>query len=99
MADASKWGKKFTCFKCGCKFYDLNRTQAICPKCKVDQADKAEEEFEEPASEEVVEEEKASIADEEVEVPEEGAAAGEEELPEMEEDLGYEEPGGADEEE
>ena len=26
-------GNKFTCEECGTKFYDLNKTPAICPKC------------------------------------------------------------------
>jgi hypothetical protein len=29
----SKFGKKFTCWKCSTKFYDLNKPQAKCPKC------------------------------------------------------------------
>ncbi len=32
-----KLGKKYACFKCGCKFYDLSRPQPICPKCGADQ--------------------------------------------------------------
>ena len=32
-------GSKFTCFKCGSKFYDLNRPKALCPKCGADQKD------------------------------------------------------------
>jgi uncharacterized protein (TIGR02300 family) len=29
----SKFGKKFTCWKCATKFYDLNKPGAKCPKC------------------------------------------------------------------
>lgn len=29
----SKFGKKFTCWKCSTKFYDLNKPTAACPKC------------------------------------------------------------------
>ena len=29
----SKFGKKFTCWKCSTKFYDLNKPNAKCPKC------------------------------------------------------------------
>jgi uncharacterized protein (TIGR02300 family) len=29
----SKFGKKFTCWSCGTKFYDLNKPGALCPKC------------------------------------------------------------------
>ena len=38
MRDMSKYGVKYNCFKCGCKFYDLNKPKAICPKCGVDQS-------------------------------------------------------------
>jgi uncharacterized protein (TIGR02300 family) len=30
------YGKKYTCPECGCKFYDLNKPQAICPKCGIE---------------------------------------------------------------
>lgn len=33
-------GKKHTCFSCNTKFYDLNKSQKVCPKCKMDQANK-----------------------------------------------------------
>lgn len=33
----SKLGKKFTCYSCGTKFYDLNKPDKICPKCGADQ--------------------------------------------------------------
>jgi hypothetical protein len=29
----AKLGKKWTCFACGVKFYDLSRPDALCPKC------------------------------------------------------------------
>jgi len=29
----SKFGKKFTCWSCATKFYDLNKPNAKCPKC------------------------------------------------------------------
>jgi hypothetical protein len=35
----TKYGNRFQCFKCGCKFYDLSRPKAICPKCGADQSD------------------------------------------------------------
>jgi len=34
-----KLGKKFTCYKCQGKFYDLNKLEAICPRCGVNQKD------------------------------------------------------------
>ncbi|NCN10531.1 MAG: hypothetical protein GW938_11875 [Leptospira sp.] len=30
-------GKKFSCYNCGTKFYDLNKVDKICPKCGADQ--------------------------------------------------------------
>ncbi|MCL2013150.1 MAG: FYDLN acid domain-containing protein [Cystobacterineae bacterium] len=30
-------GKKYVCFKCGARFYDLRRPEPICPKCGADQ--------------------------------------------------------------
>lgn len=39
MVDKSRLGKRYTCFKCGVKFYDLNRPEPICPACGVDQRD------------------------------------------------------------
>ena len=35
----SKYGKRFTCYKCDCLFYDLNKEKAICPRCGADQAE------------------------------------------------------------
>ncbi len=30
-------GKKFSCYNCGTKFYDLNKPNKLCPKCGSDQ--------------------------------------------------------------
>ncbi|MFV0430660.1 MAG: FYDLN acid domain-containing protein [Alphaproteobacteria bacterium] len=30
-------GKKWTCFECQNKFYDLKKSPVICPKCKTNQ--------------------------------------------------------------
>jgi hypothetical protein len=30
-------GKKFACYNCGTKFYNLGRPEAICPKCGANQ--------------------------------------------------------------
>jgi hypothetical protein len=30
-------GKKFECYSCGTKFYNLGRPEAICPKCGANQ--------------------------------------------------------------
>lgn len=34
MADL---GKRYKCYKCGTKFYDLNKPDPICPSCGEDQ--------------------------------------------------------------
>ena len=36
---ASNRGKKFLCYNCATKFYDLNRPEPICPKCHANQFD------------------------------------------------------------
>lgn len=37
MLDKAPLGKKYTCFKCSCKFYDLKREEPLCPRCGADQ--------------------------------------------------------------
>lgn len=37
MLDKAKLGTRYTCFKCGTKFYDLNRPVPGCPECSADQ--------------------------------------------------------------
>lgn len=32
-----EYGNKHECFECGCKFYDLNKTEPICPRCNTNQ--------------------------------------------------------------
>jgi hypothetical protein len=34
-----KLGKKYSCYQCECKFYDLSRPKPICPKCGADQSE------------------------------------------------------------
>jgi len=34
---ATDLGVKYTCFKCGTKFYDMKRPIPLCPKCGADQ--------------------------------------------------------------
>lgn len=34
----SKYGKKYTCWSCSTKFYDLNKPHPLCPKCGADPA-------------------------------------------------------------
>ena len=31
-----EWGNRYTCFSCGCKYYDLNRSEPVCPRCGSD---------------------------------------------------------------
>ncbi|MEE9280463.1 MAG: FYDLN acid domain-containing protein [Myxococcota bacterium] len=30
-------GKKWACYACGVKFYDLKKPEPVCPKCEADQ--------------------------------------------------------------
>lgn len=34
---AKDLGTKYTCFKCGTKFYDMKKPDPLCPKCGADQ--------------------------------------------------------------
>jgi uncharacterized protein (TIGR02300 family) len=34
-----KLGTKFECFNCGTKFYDLGKSEPVCPKCGANQKD------------------------------------------------------------
>ena len=44
---AVDYGRKYTCYSCAAKFYDLGKPKAVCPKCGADQADAPEPEPEE----------------------------------------------------
>jgi len=37
MQDKATLGNRYTCYQCGCKFYDLNRPVPTCPECSADQ--------------------------------------------------------------
>lgn len=39
-----KLGTKYECYNCGTKFYDLGKSEAVCPKCGADQKDGARSE-------------------------------------------------------
>lgn len=39
-----KLGTKYTCFSCGTKFYDLGKSDPVCPKCGANQKDAAQSE-------------------------------------------------------
>ncbi len=34
-----KLGNKFDCYSCGTKFYDLGKSDPVCPKCSANQKD------------------------------------------------------------
>lgn len=34
-----KLGNKYDCFSCGTKFYDLGKSEPVCPKCGANQKD------------------------------------------------------------
>ena len=38
-------GNKFECFSCGAKFYDLGKSDPICPKCGANQKDARKQEL------------------------------------------------------
>jgi hypothetical protein len=42
-------GKKFECYNCRTKFYNLGKPEAICPKCGANQKDAKSEEAPTPA--------------------------------------------------
>jgi hypothetical protein len=81
-----KWGRKFVCFKCGCKFYDLSKSPAVCPKCGADQADVNKEELLE--EEELVD--GGAEVDDDADTDSENNGV-EDDLPPMQEELGYDE--------
>lgn len=67
-------GKKYTCFKCEAKFYDLRSPTAVCPKCGADQREmppkpSAAAERRRLRSKPAPEEEKVAGDDDELEVP------------------------------
>lgn len=35
----SPYGTRWICFSCQTRFFDLNKTPVVCPKCATDQAD------------------------------------------------------------
>jgi uncharacterized protein (TIGR02300 family) len=95
-----KLGNKFDCYSCGTKFYDLGKSEPICPKCGANQKDATQADTAQAAASsrrkrkaevakvvEIEEEEPiADIGDEEMVSPElEGADLGDDE--EEEEDL------------
>ncbi len=37
-AQLERFGRKWTCFSCGVRFYDFAKPQAVCPRCTSDQS-------------------------------------------------------------
>ncbi len=93
---AKDLGNKFTCFKCGTKFYDMKKPDPLCPKCGADQR-------ESPALKPASETRRGRLAAVPRAVqpaePEEPSVLGEEEEEEDLESIGDEEVEGADEDE
>lgn len=56
-----KLGNKYECYNCGVKFYDLGKTNPICPQCGADQ--KATDEGEPPLVTQATRREKSVFAD------------------------------------
>ena len=82
---AKDLGTKFTCCKCGTKFYDLKKPEPLCPKCGADQREAATARPTKKAKEK----EPVRV---EPEIEEAAATEEEEELPEAEEEIEEEEP-------
>lgn len=69
-------GRKYTCYSCHTKFYDLGKPVPLCPKCGADQRDADEAPvYTAPRSRRVVEE---PVDDEELATPAAAAPEGEE---------------------
>jgi uncharacterized protein (TIGR02300 family) len=91
---AKDLGTKYTCFKCGAKFYDLKKPDPLCPKCGADQRESpALKNPEKPERKRtpraVVEEPETPVAeeaDEEALADEEDSEAEADEAPEADED-------------
>ena len=70
-------GKKYTCYSCHTKFYDLGKPVPLCPKCGADQRDADEAPvYTAPRSRRVVEE---PVEEEEITTPAGEAAESDEE--------------------
>ena len=96
MPDKAKLGRRYACFQCAQKFYDLNRPEPLCPKCGADQRENPSPDPREailarfksktaPKSLRIEEEEAAEAEEEEeIEIEDEDADDDEEEEPERE---------------
>jgi hypothetical protein len=81
-------GKKYTCYSCHTKFYDLGKPTPLCPKCGADQRDAEEAPvYTSPRSRRVVEPEpEPADGEDEEELAVPGGAEREEEEEEEEEE-------------
>jgi hypothetical protein len=90
-------GKKYTCYSCHTKFYDLGKAVPLCPKCGADQRDAEDTPVVTTSrGRRVIEE---PIPDDEFTAESEGAPAGEEDEEIVPEPDREEEPEDDDEEE
>lgn len=44
MSQKIRLGAKWECFSCNTKFYDLGKSEALCPQCGADQANAPKDE-------------------------------------------------------
>lgn len=91
-----EWGNRFICYSCGCKYYDLNRPEPLCPRCGADPrevvvgARPAPRQSRASASSDV-EEGESDITDESLDIDFEGGGILDDEEEDVEEDLEGEE--------
>jgi uncharacterized protein (TIGR02300 family) len=80
-AMATNLGKKYDCYSCHTKFYDLGKAQPLCPKCGANQKD-AEDSTPAPASrsKRIVEVPVEDEFEEEVETPAAAVEADDDEI-------------------
>ncbi len=93
-------GKKFTCFNCGTKFYNLGKPEALCPKCGANQKNAKSDEAPPPVPRpprrqiliETIPDENPPEFGEEPPAPDEDRADDEEDAVEEEAELGEKAP-------
>jgi hypothetical protein len=60
-----EWGTKRTCLECSAKFYDMKRTEIICPKCETPYVEVAKPKRAKPAPKPVEPPKKKLVVDDE----------------------------------
>ena len=77
VRDMSRFGRKYTCYACSTKFYDLNRPEPLCPRCGADQRQAPEQRTDvvtlqeldtAPIADDAPDDEDAVLADDELEI-------------------------------